>query len=292
MTHPAASGQATVLMVDDCAEDRELFAHLLLAAGYRVLEANGAQQAQRLAGAEGKIDLLLTDFNMPGMNGVELARWFQSRFPLSKVLLVSDSAWKLEPSLETTGWPAFLDKTEAFARLAATVEKLLAEATTHLQGFGAAEIAKRPSAETMVRNGAQTGEPANAALQCQRSPPHRVLVVDDESNMRKLNTEFLIAYGYHVDAAEDGAVAWDTLQTKSYDLLITDNTMPKVTGVELIEKVRAAGMPLPVIMATATLPKQTFARNPWLQPAATLLKPYTLAELLGTVKHVLCAAAP
>src|ERR1039458_10160904 len=148
MTHPAASGQATVLMVDDCAEDRELFAHLLLAAGYRVLEANGAQQAQRLAGAEGKIDLLLTDFNMPGMNGVELARWFQSRFPLSKVLLVSDSAWKLEPSLETTGWPAFLDKTEAFARLAATVEKLLAEATTHLQGFGAAEIAKRPSAET------------------------------------------------------------------------------------------------------------------------------------------------
>jgi len=77
-------------MVDYCAEDRELFADLLQAAGYRVLEANDAQQAQGLAGAEAKIDLLLTDFNLPGMNGAELARWFHSRFPLSKVIIMSD----------------------------------------------------------------------------------------------------------------------------------------------------------------------------------------------------------
>jgi DNA-binding response OmpR family regulator len=116
--------------------------------------------------------------------------------------------------------------------------------------------------------------------------------VEDEPTIRKLNAELLVRHGYDVDAVEDGAVAWDTLQVKSYDLLITDNSMPKVTGVELIEKVRAAGMALPVVMATATLPLEEFARRPWLQPAATLVKPYTLAELLAAVKNVLCAAVP
>jgi len=117
-------------------------------------------------------------------------------------------------------------------------------------------------------------------------------VVDDEPLMRHLNTKMLVNAGYRVDAAEDGAVAWDTLQFKNYDLLITDNTMPKVTGVELIEKVRAAGMPLRVIMATAALPSQEFARLPSLQPAAIVLKPYTIAEFLGTVRDVLRAVVP
>ncbi len=85
--------QATVLVVDDYAEYRELAAHLLRQAGYQVLEANCGQQAQRLAEEHGKIDLLATDLTMPGMNGVDLARWFHKRFPFSKVLLVSGSAW-------------------------------------------------------------------------------------------------------------------------------------------------------------------------------------------------------
>jgi len=71
--------------------------------------------------------------------------------------------------------------------------------------------------------------------------------------------------------------------------VITDHKMPKVTGVELLKKLRAARMDLPVILVTAALPREEFTRQPWLQPAATLLKPYTVEELLGTVKEVLCA---
>jgi DNA-binding response OmpR family regulator len=138
----------------------------------------------------------------------------------------------------------------------------------------------------------QAQEQTCAALQRPARPPHRILVVDDEPCMRQLNTKVLLDAGYHVDAAEDGAAAWDSLQVHSYHLLITDNNMPKVTGVELIEKVRAAGITLPVIMATATLPEEEFARRPWLQPAAMLLKPYTMADFLGTVKSVLCGAVP
>jgi CheY-like chemotaxis protein len=119
--------------------------------------------------------------------------------------------------------------------------------------------------------------------------PHRILVVDDEPYMRQCNAKMLTDAGYHVDAAENGAVAWNTLQEESYDLLITDNNMPKVTGVELIKKIRAAGMALPIIMATAVLPWEAFICRPQLQPAATLIKPYTHENLLGTVRKVLCA---
>lgn len=134
----------------------------------------------------------------------------------------------------------------------------------------------------------QTGEPSGPALQGQTRQPPRVLVVDDEPTIRRLNAKMLLDAGYNVDAVEDGAVAWDALQVKKYDLLITDNNMPKVSGVELIEKVRAAGMSLPVIMATGALPNEGFSRQGRLRPAATLLKPYTLAEFLGTVATVLC----
>ena len=50
-------------------------------------------------------------------------------------------------------------------------------------------------------------------------------------------------------------------------------------------------MNLPVIMVTGTLPDEEFARYPCLQPAVTLLKPYTFDELLNAVKAVLRATA-
>jgi DNA-binding response OmpR family regulator len=127
--------------------------------------------------------------------------------------------------------------------------------------------------------------------QCPTSPPPRILVVDDEACMRGLNAEILVKAGYHVDAAEDGAAAWDILQTKGYDLLITDNSMPMVSGVELIAKVRAARMALPVIMATGTVPEHEFSRHPQIQPNAILLKPYTAVEFLKTVSGILRTTA-
>jgi DNA-binding response OmpR family regulator len=139
------------------------------------------------------------------------------------------------------------------------------------------------------------GEPARTPLQAQTNPPDRILVVEDDIFFRRLNAATLCRSGYEVDTAPDGASAWQALNADSYDLLITDNSMPKVSGVELLKWLCAARMALPVIMATGTLPTKEFALYPWLQPAATLLKPYTGGEMLRTVKKVLreayCAAA-
>ena len=131
------------------------------------------------------------------------------------------------------------------------------------------------------------GKPAATPLQFQTNPPDRILVVEDDDFFRQLNARVLLRSGYEVDTAEDGAAAWHSLTGDRYDLLITDNTMPKVSGVELLKQLRSARMALPVIMATGTLPEEEFTRFPWLRPAATLLKPYTGEEMLRTVKKVL-----
>jgi DNA-binding response OmpR family regulator len=134
-----------------------------------------------------------------------------------------------------------------------------------------------------------TGEPAAARLQGQTSLPRRILVADDEAAIRRLITAALVGSGYHVDAAEDGAVAWDAIQAQPYDLLITDQNMPKITGLELVKNLRSARMALPVVMVTGILPTYELAQEPSLQLAATLLKPFAVSTLLDTVENVLRA---
>ena len=142
----------------------------------------------------------------------------------------------------------------------------------------------------------QTAEPAGAALQCQPGLLHRILVVDDDGDLRRLNAEVLIRFGYHVDTAEDGLAGWKALHAarhapESYALLITDHDMPGLSGLALVKKARAARLALPVIMATGTLATEDlFIRYPWLKPAAALPKPYSMDQLLGTVEAVLRTA--
>jgi DNA-binding response OmpR family regulator len=121
-------------------------------------------------------------------------------------------------------------------------------------------------------------------------PRYRILVAEDDDDIRRLNIEVLADAGYKVDAAADGAIAWDTLQLGHYDLLVTDCNMPKMSGVELLLKLHAAHMALPVILVSGTMPLEKLKRHPWLQIDATLLKPYTPDELLARVKAVLNAA--
>jgi DNA-binding response OmpR family regulator len=115
-------------------------------------------------------------------------------------------------------------------------------------------------------------------------------VVEDDPTIRQVSVAVLKRAGYDVDAAEDGAAAWVALNTDCYDLLITDNNMPHVTGIDLLKKLRAARMEMPVIMATGNSPAAEFRRHPWLEPDAILVKPYEVEAFLQTVNTVLRAA--
>jgi len=119
---------------------------------------------------------------------------------------------------------------------------------------------------------------------------HRILLVDDDLANRRLHSRLLIRSGYEVDTAEDGQAGWEALHAQSYDLLITDNTMPRLSGLELVKKLRSAQMTLPVVLASGTLGIAELNRNQWLRIAATLWKPFTADQLLEAVKEALRAA--
>jgi DNA-binding response OmpR family regulator len=63
-----------------------------------------------------------------------------------------------------------------------------------------------------------------------------------------------------------------------------------LSGLELVKKMRCARMTLPVILASGSLHTEELERQPWLQLAATLHKPFSPHQLLDTVKEVLGAA--
>jgi DNA-binding NtrC family response regulator len=124
-------------------------------------------------------------------------------------------------------------------------------------------------------------------LKHQTIPRQRILVVEDQYDLRQITAEVLIDAGYQVDVAEDGAAAWTALQLNQYGLLITDQFIPKGSDLELLRKIHAARMTLPIIMATGLLLIQEFALQPFLRTTNLIFKPYSFEKLLSMVNMVL-----
>jgi DNA-binding response OmpR family regulator len=132
------------------------------------------------------------------------------------------------------------------------------------------------------------GMPADVAASRPSERPVRILIADDEPLLQQFYAQVLTPCGYQVDAAKDGVAAWESLCADSYDLLITDNNMPKLSGLELVEKLRAARMTLPTLLASGSLPMN----NSTPKVSAALLKPFSPHALLSAVNEVLRAANP
>lgn len=115
----------------------------------------------------------------------------------------------------------------------------------------------------------------------------RILVVADDVSLHQLGTESLIRHGYRVDTATDNKTGWNAIQTRIYDLLITDLDMPRSSGLRLVKKLRDARIALPVILASGAMTPDELSRTPWLHLSGALLKPVSFAQLLQTVQAVL-----
>jgi DNA-binding response OmpR family regulator len=121
----------------------------------------------------------------------------------------------------------------------------------------------------------------------QKSSRNRILVVDDDNDARHQHVMLLLDSGYDVEDAINGADGWEALQDRHFDLVITDNRMPKMTGVEMIEKLRCSRMAVPVIMATGHMPTFEFARKPWLRPDLAMVIPFSDDEFLAAIRNLL-----
>ncbi len=87
----------TVMCVDDDAGIRELYGALLGQNGYEFIAAsNGRHPLQVFETKENEIDAVILDYEMPGMNGLELATWLKQRHPTLPVIMVSGSHPDLE----------------------------------------------------------------------------------------------------------------------------------------------------------------------------------------------------
>jgi DNA-binding response OmpR family regulator len=271
-----------ILVVDDDIIFRQLNTEALLRSGYEVDAAEDGAAAWEALQIKA-FNLLITDHNMPGLTGVELIRKLRAARMVLPVIMATGALPKEELTLCPWLQPdALLFKPYTIAELLGTVKTVLREAD------GAADGSQLFEHRDMKDNKMlQAGEPANAPRQRPTNSARRILVVDDDSDTRQLSVDVLAGSGYDVEAVLDGAAGWEALQANTYDLIITDNKMPRMTGMEMIEKLRSARMALPVIMATGYLPTHELARKLWLKPDAMLQKPFSNDDLLETVKKVL-----
>ena len=114
-----------------------------------------------------------------------------------------------------------------------------------------------------------------------------ILFVDDEIYLAEVGREMLEDYGYCVDTMTSSkeALEWFEKNPDQYDLLITDYTMPEMTGNQLVEKIHALRPQLPVIMCTGVELSSVISKTTCI--SKILMKPFDMEELIKTVRGVL-----
>jgi len=130
---------------------------------------------------------------------------------------------------------------------------------------------------------------ASSALRMPRTfkPAPCLLVVEDDPMIRLINARVLAGVGFNVDLACDGLQAWEALQSHSYDLMVTDLDMPRLNGVELIEKIALLKLRIPVIITSGATAINS-SNLPDTFPVETFLsQPFFGSELIAAVKKLL-----
>lgn len=79
----------------------------------------------------------------------------------------------------------------------------------------------------------------------------RILVADDDASIQFFMAEFLKKEGFSFDIAKDGSEAMELLRENDYSLVILDERMPRMSGIEVLSEIKSMGMRMPVIMVTA-----------------------------------------
>ncbi|MCA9649964.1 MAG: response regulator [Myxococcales bacterium] len=230
------------LVVDDHPVNRWVLREQLEHEHLRVLECASAEaalaQLRRAQAASEPFDLLLLDFHMPGMDGLELARTVRDdpelRLPVT-VMLSSVTHRSSAQLMEEAGIRAYLVKPVHHRRLL----EVLGEAWRRRDA---------PSPRLIQRTGghASSQPPVVSGL--------RVLVVEDNAVNQKVAQRMLTGLGCRVDVAGDGREAIELWEVAAYDLVFMDLQMPVMDGLEATVELRRrepAGARVPVVAMTA-----------------------------------------
>jgi CheY-like chemotaxis protein/anti-sigma regulatory factor (Ser/Thr protein kinase) len=121
----------------------------------------------------------------------------------------------------------------------------------------------------------------------------KILVVDDDRATRHLVKSILTRGGFRTTAAKDGVEALKFLKTRRFDLILLDVWMPRMNGLDLLERIRARRTPAPrVIVMTSDDAPATLLKAVRQQAFKYVHKPVEPKDLLQTVRECLKAPEP
>jgi CheY-like chemotaxis protein len=252
-------GDETILVVEDDLSVQATVVELLRSMGYRVLKADNADSALGILKSGMPIDLLFTDVVMPGqMRSPELARHAKSLHPAIAVLFTSGytqnaivHGGRLDPGVE------LLSKPYGREQLARKVRSMLA----------------RPSAE------------APQAPQPLPPLPHarRILVVEDNPDLLDMACELLRGLGHAVAGVDTGEEALVQIKAAAFDMLLTDISLPGVSGIDVARQALRLQPALKVVIASGYGAPPAAGLD---FPFGVLPKPYSLDQLREMVANV------
>ncbi|KAB1443651.1 chemotaxis response regulator CheY [Pseudodesulfovibrio senegalensis] len=117
----------------------------------------------------------------------------------------------------------------------------------------------------------------------------RILVVDDFSTMRKIVKNILRQLGFtNIVEADDGTTAWDTLNKDNIDFIVSDWNMPKMSGIELLRKVRDSEeyADIPFLMVTAEAQQENIIEAVQAKVSNYIVKPFTPETLSQKIEKI------
>jgi len=117
----------------------------------------------------------------------------------------------------------------------------------------------------------------------------RILVVDDFSTMRRIIKNILRQLGFsNIVEADDGTTAWEVLNKDKIDFIVSDWNMPKMTGIELLRKVRASEefADLPFLMVTAEAQQENIIEAVQAKVSNYIVKPFTADTLQKKIEKI------
>jgi CheY-like chemotaxis protein len=117
----------------------------------------------------------------------------------------------------------------------------------------------------------------------------RILFIDDEKNMVETIPPLLERLGYHVEAATNAGEALKMFLSgpEKFDLVITDQTMPQMTGIEFIKHIREKRQDIPIILCTGFSESIDEGRAIEFGINAFMMKPFEINEIANVVRGVL-----
>jgi len=267
-------GPETILVVEDDDGVRATVVDLLSELGYRVLKACDASAALTIVESGVLIDLLFTDVIMPGpVRSPELARRARERLPDIAVLY-------------TSGYTE--DVIMHGGRLDADVDLLGKPYTREALARKVRHVLNNQRQRVQLRNGAAAPVPAVADVPPATAPQAdaaaagiNILLVEDDEELRCITAELLELLGHSVVQAGDADGALRLLDGGNVDVLMTDISLPGVSGEALAQRARAIRPGLRVIYAAGQQPHTS------LDNCSVLLKPFSVEKLMGALNNTL-----